>query len=126
MPLYICNAVRGAIPVEAMAPIAEDLARLHDQLAGSVKRLAHVFFFEDAPKQPICGKSVFLVGTIIEGRTRLQKAALAARLKDIFKQHTSLSDKQMVIEFTEIPTNWVMEGGVVIADQSNSATNLEQ
>lgn len=111
MPLYICNAVKGAIPESAKAKIASDITDIHCELTGTPPNFVHAFFFEDAPQQPLNGKSVFLFGNIRKGRTDRQKKHLANRIKESIHFHAGIALGEIMVDTSDIPASWIMKGG---------------
>lgn len=116
MPLYICNAVKGVIPESAKHKIAEDITDIHCEITGAPRTFVHVFFFEDAPQLPINGKSVFLFGSIRAGRTGAQKSSLMGRMKASIFTHAGIPMDDIIADTTDVPANWVMEGGDVLPE----------
>jgi phenylpyruvate tautomerase PptA (4-oxalocrotonate tautomerase family) len=116
MPLYFCNSVPGVIPNKAKPKIAADITDLHSQLMGSTPSSVHVFFFEDAPTQPIAGKSVFLFGSLLAGQPEDLCQHLLTRIKASILTHTGAGLDTIVSDMMEIPKGWVMEGGQVHTD----------
>lgn len=116
MPLYICNAVKGLISDAAKPRIATDITDIHCDVTGAPRAFVHTFFFEDAPQQPLCGKSVFVFGSIRAGRTEEQKEALIMRVKDSVRKHTAIPLNEIIVDTTDVPASWVMEGGDVLPE----------
>lgn len=116
MPLYMCNAVDGVIPETAKPKIAADITDIHCKVTGAPRSFVHAFFFEDAPRQPLNGRSVFLFGSIRSGRTAEQKRTLAADMTRSIHRHTGLPLEEIMVETADIPASWVMEGGVLFPE----------
>lgn len=116
MPLYMCNAVKGVISEDAKPKIAADITNIHCEITGAPRTFVHVFFFEDAPQLPINGKSVFLFGSIREGRTAEQKSDLMNRMKASIFAHAGVPLNEIIADTTDVPASWVMEGGDVLPE----------
>ena len=116
MPLYMCNAVKGAISEEAKPKIAADITDIHCEVTGAPRTFVHVFFFEDAPQLPINGKSVFFFGSIRFGRTVEQKSDLVSRMKASISAHAGLPLNEIIADTIDVPASWVMEGGDVLPE----------
>ncbi|MEM8651871.1 MAG: tautomerase family protein [Pseudomonadota bacterium] len=116
MPLYMCNAIKGAISEEAKPKIAADITDIHCEVTGAPRTFVHVFFFEDAPQLPINGKSVFLFGSIRAGRTAEQKSELVNRMKSSICTHAGLPLDEIFADTIDVPASWVMEGGDVLPE----------
>lgn len=116
MPLYMCNSVSGVIPEDAKPKIAADITAIHCDITGAPRTFVHAFFFEDAPQLPINGKSVFLFGSIRAGRTDEQKAELVNRMKASIYTHASVPLSEIIVDTTDVPASWVMEGGQVLPE----------
>ena len=124
MPLYMCNAVRGVISDAAKQKIAADLTDIHCEITGAPRTFVHVFFFEDAPHLPVNGQSVFLFGSIRAGRSEVQKQDLTNRMQAAVAKHCGLSLQEVVAATSDVPANWVMEGGEVLPEPGEEATWL--
>ncbi|MDA4845165.1 tautomerase family protein [Hoeflea poritis] len=122
MPLYMCNAVPGAIPDDAKPVIASDITDIHCDITGTPRTFVHVFFFEDAPQVPINGRSVFLFGSIHSGSTADQKSTLVMRMKMSIFTHAGVPLSAIVADTTDVPAGWVMEGGVVQPEHAEDDT----
>ena len=116
MPLYICNATRDLIREDAKPKIAADITDIHCEITGAPRTFVHVFFFEDAPQLPIHGKCVFLFGNIRAERTAQQKSDLLSRMKASILTHTGIPLSEIIADVTDVPANWVMEGGDVLPE----------
>lgn len=125
MPLYLCNAVKGMITGDAKTKIAADITEIHCDLTGAPPTFVHVFFFEEAPQQPLNGKSVFLFGTIRSGRTRDQKASLAERMARSIHRHAGVPADEIMVQTSDVPASWVMEGGDVLPEPGEEADWLK-
>lgn len=121
MPLYLCNAVKGAIADSAKAKIAADITDIHCEVTGAPRSFVHVFFFEDAPQLPVDGKRVFLFGSIRAGRTDLQKTTLLDRMRASIFTHTGIATSEVIADLIDVPAHWVMEGGVVLPNPDEEA-----
>lgn len=121
MPLYLCNAVKGTISDEAKAKIAADVTDIHCDVTDAPPTFVHVFFFEEAPQQPLNGKSVFLFGTIRSGRTPDQKASLAERMAQSIHRHADVPASEIMVQTSDVPASWVMEGGDVLPEPGEEA-----
>jgi phenylpyruvate tautomerase PptA (4-oxalocrotonate tautomerase family) len=116
MPLYMCNSVACVIPEDAKSKIAADITDIHCDITGAPRTFVHAFFFEDAPQLPINGKSVFLFGSIRAGRTHEQKAELVNRMKASINVHAGVPLNEIIVDTTDVPASWVMEGGEVLPE----------
>lgn len=116
MPLYMCNSVKGVIPEDAKPKIAADITDIHCDITGAPRTFVHAFFLEDAPQLPINGKSVFLFGSIRAGRTDEQKADLVNRMKASIYTHAGVPLSEIIVDTTDVPASWVMEGGDVLPE----------
>lgn len=116
MPLYMCNAVKGTIPDATKAKIARDITDIHCAVTGARPTFVHIFFFEDAPRQPLNGKRVFLFGNIRSGRTADQKRSLVDRMKQSISSRADVPSSEISIKTTDVQASWVMEGGVVLPE----------
>lgn len=126
MPLYMCNATRGLIREDAKPKIAADITDIHCEITGAPRTFVHVFFFEDAPQLPINGKCVFLFGNIRAGRTAQQKSDLLSRIKASILTHTGIPLSEIIADVTDVPANWVMEGGDVLPEPGDEEAWLKK
>ncbi|WP_422049424.1 tautomerase family protein [Shimia sp.] len=116
MPLYMCNAVHGVISAHAKKRIAEDITDIHCDVTRAPRAFVHAFFFEDAPQLAIDGKAVFLFASIREGHSEAQKAALVSRITASIHAHVGIDMSQIVMDITDVPASWVMEGGEILPE----------
>ncbi len=125
MPLYICNSVPGAIPQSAKPQIAADVTDIHCKVTGAPRSFVHVFFFEDAPQQPLRERSAFLFGSIREGRTAEQKQELVEAIRASMSTHAGLSPDEIIVDTADVPAGWVMEGGARLPEPGHEEDWLE-
>ncbi|MEM7019463.1 MAG: tautomerase family protein [Pseudomonadota bacterium] len=116
MPLYICNSVKGTIDAAAKSKIAADITRIHCEVTDAPSMFVHVFFFEDAPNQPLEGRAVGLFGNIRRGRTDVQKAQMATEMHQSIQDHTSIPLDDIMAKISDTPASWVMEGGDIMPE----------
>ncbi|MEM7662118.1 MAG: tautomerase family protein [Pseudomonadota bacterium] len=121
MPLYMCNAVKGAIDDAAKPKIAEDITRIHCDVTGAPPEFVHAFFVEDSPAQPLDGKSAFLFGNIRAGRTDEQKAQIVSEMRQSIHQHTGIPLDEIKAATTDTPASWVLEGGEIMPEPGEEA-----
>lgn len=121
MPLYVCNAAKGAIADDAKPKIAADITRIHCDVTGAPPEFVHAFFVEEAPNQPLGEKTAFLFGSIRSGRTDEQKAQIVSQMCASVETHAgiSLSDIDMVT--VDVPASWVLEGGAIMPEPGEEA-----
>lgn len=124
MPLYMCNARKGAIDATAKAAIAADITRIHCDITGAPPAFVHVFFFEAAPHLPLEDRQAVLVGNIRDGRTAAQKAQLAEQMIASIHAHTGIATDEIAASVSDTPARWVMEGGDVLPEPGAEAAWL--
>lgn len=125
MPLYLCNAVKDTIPETAKSKIAADITNIHCAVTGTPSLFVHAFFFEDAPQQPLNGKTVFLFGNIHGGGTDEQKRVLVDRMRHSIHKHAGIPLREIVVDTTDIPASWVMEGGEIHPEPGKEEASLK-
>lgn len=111
MHLYMCNSVRNIISDVAKPRIAAKITDIHCEITGAPRGFVHTFFFDDAPQRPISGKTVFLFGSLRGGRTAAQKMALEDRMKAVIHLCADVPLTEIIVDTTDVPASWVMEGG---------------
>lgn len=116
MPLYSCNAAPGAISDEAKPKIAADITRIHCDVTGAPPIFVHAFFFEDAPHQPLDGKTAFLFGSIRAGRNDAQKAQIVDEMRHSIHTHAGIPLDEIVVVTQDTPAKWVLEGGEIMPE----------
>lgn len=125
MPLYVCNAKAGAIPEHAKAKIANEVTRIHCEVTDAPSTFVHVFFFEDAPHQPLGENTAFLFGSIRAGRNAQQKATIARDMQDAVHRHSGIPLDAIMVHTADTPASWVMEGGDILPEPGEEAAWLE-
>lgn len=121
MPLYICNAAKGAIDNAAKPKIAADITRIHCDVTGAPPQFVHAFFVEDAPTQPLNGKTASLFGSIRAGRTDAQKAQIVSEMRASVQTHTGISLGEIAMVTADVPASWVLEGGDIMPEPGEEA-----
>lgn len=124
MPLYSCNAAKGAIDDAVKPKIAQDITRIHCDVTGAPPTFVHAFFFEDAPHQPIGDKTAFLFGRIRAGRTDAQKAQIVEEMRQSIHTHTGIPLDEILVTTQDTPARWVMEGGDLLPEPGEEAAWL--
>ena len=124
MPVYICNSIKGSINDAAKPKIAADITRIHCTVTGAPPVFVHAFFLEEAPHQPLNGKTVFLLGSIRAGRTDEQKARLVTQIQQSIHEHAEIPLEQIAATTNDTPARWVMEGGDIYPEPGEEAAWL--
>ena len=124
MPLYSCNAAKGAIDDAVKPKIAEDITRIHCDVTGAPPTFVHAFFFEDAVHQPLGDKTAFLFGSIRAGRTDAQKAQIVDEMRQSIHTHTGIPLDEILVTTRDTPARWVMEGGDLLPEPGEEAAWL--
>lgn len=124
MPLYICNAAKGAITDAAKSKIAEDVTRIHCDVTGAPATFVHVFFFEEAPQWSLNGKKALLFGSIRHGRTGNQKTQIADEARQSISTQANIGTDDIVTMIADTPASWVMEGGDIMPEPGEEAAWL--
>ena len=121
MPLYICNAAKGAIKDDAKPKIAADITRIHCDVTGAPPEFVHAFFVEDAPNQPLGEKTAFLFGSIRSGRNDEQKAQIVSQMRQSVETHAGIAIDQIDMVTVDVPASWVLEGGAIMPEPGEEA-----
>lgn len=116
MPLYVCNAKKNAIPEDAKPLIAKDVTRIHCDVTGAPATFVHVFFFEDAPHQPLGENTAFLFGSIRAGRTEAQRQQIHQEMRDAICNRAEIPSEEILVHTVDVPASWVMEGGDLLPE----------
>lgn len=115
MSVYMCNLLRGKIPDHAKRNIAADITKVHCELTDTAPDLVHVFFFEDVPRTALSGKSIFMFGNICGSRLSFSKEDLIEQIGRIIHRHSDVPMRELFVDTTDIPADWVLEGGACAA-----------
>ncbi|MEM1390723.1 MAG: tautomerase family protein [Pseudomonadota bacterium] len=121
MPMYMCNAQKGAISDAAKPKIAADITRIHCDVTGAPPQFVHAFFLEDAPTQPLGDKTALLFGSIRAGRTDAQKQQIVAEMRQSIATHTGIALDQIGMVTADVPASWVLEGGEIMPEPGEEA-----
>lgn len=125
MPLYTCNARKGAISNEAKEKIAADITHIHCDVTAAPPDFVHAFFFEESDDLPLGDNSAVLHGNIRHGRNDEQKAEIVERMRDSIHTHTGLPKDAIQATTSDTPASWVMEGGDLLPEPGEEAEWLE-
>lgn len=121
MPLYMCNAAKGAIDDAAKPKIAADITRIHCDVTGAPPQFVHAFFVEDASNQPLGDKTASLFGSIRSGRTDDQKAQIISEMRASVHAHTGIALEKIGMITADVPASWVLEGGEIMPEPGEEA-----
>ncbi|MFN3212061.1 MAG: tautomerase family protein [Henriciella sp.] len=121
MPLYLCNAARGAISDAAKPKIAADITRIHCAVTGAPPQFVHAFFVEEDVAPPLNGKSAVLFGSIRDGRTDAQKDQIISEMRQSIQTHAGLDLEDIGMLTTDVPASWAFEGGEVMPEPGEEA-----
>jgi phenylpyruvate tautomerase PptA (4-oxalocrotonate tautomerase family) len=121
MPLYLCNAAKGAISDEAKPKIAADITRIHCDVTGAPPQFVHAFFVEEDAAPPLDGKSAVLFGSIRANRTDAQKAQIIAEMRQSISTHAGINLDSIGMMTTDVPASWAFEGGEVMPEPGEEA-----
>lgn len=124
MPVYMCNAAKGAITESAKSRIAMDITQIHCDITGAPAIFVHVFFFEDAPFLRVGEKSVVFQGRIRQGRDEALKAQIMERITRSIGEHAGIAPGEVSASITDTPASWVMEGGDLFPEPGQEAAWL--
>ncbi len=121
MPLYLCNAAKGAISDAAKPKIAADITRIHCAVTGAPAQFVHAFFVEEDTAPPLDGKSAILFGSIRGGRTDAQKDQIISEMRQSIQTHAGLDLEDIGMLTTDVPASWAFEGGEVMPEPGEEA-----
>lgn len=121
MPLYLCNAAKGAISDAAKPKIAADITRIHCAVTGAPAQFVHAFFVEEDAAPPLDGKSAVLFGSIRGGRTDAQKNQIVSEMRRSIQTHAGLDLEDIGMLTTDVPARWAFEGGEVMPEPGEEA-----
>ena len=124
MPLYLCNAAKGAISDDAKPKIAADITRIHCDVTGAPPQFVHAFFVEEDVAPPLDGKSAVLFGSIRANRTDAQKAQIINEMRQSISTHAGIDFDTVGMMTTDVPASWAFEGGEVMPEPGEEAAWL--
>ena len=124
MPLYLCNAAKGAISDAAKPKIAADITRVHCAVTGAPPQFVHAFFVEEDATPPLEGKQAVLFGSIRAGRSDEQKAQIVSELRQSIHTHAGIDLDAIGMMTTDVPASWAFEGGEVMPEPGEEAAWL--
>lgn len=121
MPLYLCNAAKGAISDAAKPKIAADITRIHCAVTGAPAQFVHAFFVEEDAAPPLDGRSAVLFGSIRGGRTDAQKDQIISEMRQSIQTHAGIDLEDIGMLTTDVPASWAFEGGEVMPEPGEEA-----
>ena len=125
MPLYVCNARKGAISHEAKEKIAADITHIHCEVTDAPPDFVHAFFFEESDDPTLGDKSAVLHGNIRHGRNDEQKAEIVEHMRESIHAHSGLPKDEITATTSDTPASWVMEGGELLPEPGEEAEWME-
>lgn len=124
MPVYMCNAVKGAIDDAAKQRIAVDITRIHCAETDAPAQFVHAFFVEAAASPPLGAKTIFVFGSIRAGRTSAQKERMISEMCEAVHLHVGIALEEIAMAITDVPAAWVLEGGEIMPEPGQEASWL--
>lgn len=126
MPLYLCNAAKGAISEDAKPKIAADITRIHCDVTGAPPSFVHAFFVEEDALPPLDDNTAVLFGSIRAGRTDAQKEQIISQMRASIQTHAGIDLDAIGMLTTDVPASWAFEGGAVMPEPGEEAEWLAE
>ncbi len=118
MPLYNVSSRVGLSDAQKQK-LAKQIVVTHCSLTGAPDTFVNVIYWDDFPLAP--GQQYHILSAVRKGRTDELKNQLQAQMHRDVCATLAIEDKDLHIEFMEVPAQWVMEGGHILPNPGEEA-----
>ncbi len=122
MPTYHCVSPPGVLDAARRQLVADEITRVHAQVAGSAAFFAHVYFTETQPGgyfvggRALQGDHLAVHGYTRAGRPGEQLTLLVAELVKAVSAATGIAERSVWIYLGELPPGQMAEWGHVVPE----------
>ena len=122
MPTYSVTNSNFNLSAKQQKNIAESITKVHNVVTGANTYFAQVIFNKTKKDNHFMGgkkvkePSLFLLGQIRAGRSKVLKDKLISHLKDILVKKSKLDETQIWVYITDLPPSQMIEYGAVLPE----------
>tara|TARA_B100001093_G_scaffold356122_1_gene340687 strand:+ start:266 stop:706 length:441 start_codon:yes stop_codon:yes gene_type:complete len=122
MPTYSVTNSNFNLSAKQQKNIAEAITKVHNVVTGANTYFAQVIFNKTKKDNHFMGgkkvkePSLFLLGQIRAGRSKVLKDKLISHLKDILVKKSKLDETQIWVYITDLPPSQMIEYGAVLPE----------
>jgi phenylpyruvate tautomerase PptA (4-oxalocrotonate tautomerase family) len=117
MPIYECYSRKGLVTESARQQIAKEISTIHCEATGAPPSFVNVMFLEiPAGGSFVAGQPAIrslIAGNIRAGRDRETRQGMLRALSEMWTRLTGQSEAGLIIGLAEIPSENVMEAGLI-------------
>ena len=122
MPTYTVTNSNFNLSSKQQKYLAEGITKVHNVVTGANTYFAQVIFNKTKKDNHFMGgkkvkePSLFLLGQIRAGRSKVLKDKLISHLKDILVKKSKLDETQIWVYITDLPPSQMIEYGAVLPE----------
>ena len=122
MPTYTVTNSNFKLNSQQQKKIAEGITKVHNVVTGANTYFAQVIFNKTKKNNHFMGgkkvkePSMFLLGQIRAGRTKIVKDKLISELKNVLVKKTKLDETQVWVYINDLPPSQMIEYGAVLPE----------
>ena len=122
MPTYAVTNSNFNLSFKQQKNLAEGITKVHNVVTGANTYFAQVIFYKTKKNNHFMGgkkvkePSLFLLGQIRAGRSKVLKDKLISHLKDILVKKSKLDETQIWVYITDLPPSQMIEYGAVLPE----------
>ena len=122
MPTYTVTNSNFNLTSKQQKDLAEGITKVHNVVTGANTYFAQVIFNKTEKNNHFMGgkkvkeSSIFLLGQIRAGRTKIVKDKLILELKNVLVKKTKLDETQVWVYINDLPPSQMIEYGAVLPE----------
>ena len=122
MPTYTVTNSNFNLTSKQQKNLAEGITKVHNVVTGANTYFAQVIFNKTKKNNHFMGgkkvkePSIFLLGQIRAGRTKIVKDKLILELKNVLVKKTKLDETQVWVYINDLPPSQMIEYGAILPE----------
>ena len=130
MPIYHCTSPAGLLDDSTRENIAKEITRIHTEATGALEMFVNVLFDETQEGRYFVsgqrsGHSI-VFAAIRQGRTVEIRQAMLTELSQMWTRLTGQPEGEVVVTFTEVPAENIIEAGVILPEPGDEQAWLDK
>ena len=127
MPTYTVTSSNFHLTSKQQKNLAEGITKVHNVVTGANTYFAQVIFNKTKKNNHFMGgkkvkePSIFLLGQIRAGRTKIVKDKLILELKNVLVKKTKLDETQVWVYINDLPPSQMIEYGAVLPESGKES-----
>ena len=127
MPTYTVINSNFSLKPKQKNELAKGITKIHNVVTGANTYFAQVIFNKTKKNNHFMGgkkvkeSSIFLLGQIRAGRTKIVKDKLISELKNVLVKKTKLDETQVWVYIIDLPPSQMIEYGAVLPESGKES-----